>query len=610
MKKLFLLLAAFALAIASQSCSEDYDDTALWNEIEEIKHQIAALNSQVAALQQALADGSVITSVVPTADGWTIAFSGNIAPIEVKNGASGSQIGVREEEGVLYWTLDGEWMVVPDSDPAQKIPVRGEAPVLAVDAEGYWTVDGVRLTVGGDPVKAQGDSFFSGVEQTDTTVILTLADGVSTIEIPKAGAYSLAFVDKAALFAAGATKTIAYRAERLEFVTLFSVSDGWSAVLDEQAGTVAVTAPGQASATAGRVVIAGADPTGRSYLAAVELRCGQLPEGGFYLWNEGQYGKMAPSLNYYYDGKWFKQVYASLNADHPIAISTGTSVTRSATDGSFYFVMKGAPHLVEADAGLHWVSDLSGYQDDGTAGQFYDFEPYDATTGYVMANRGLFKVGLNPLSFDPADKIFGSGNGGADLCISGGKVYFIHAKKAYVYDPATQAEPVLLGEASTGFARTGDGTLWAGHASSLLKIDAATATATTVSTGEFPVYYNSSAYSPAPLAAATDGRAVYFVKQTGSDWSVYGKALCKYDVATGAVSELWTLPEGFSVYGSGIDVDPATGNIHVIHTKDGWGVNYLKTYIAVITPAGAVSETIPYTSEEETVYWFPSEMMF
>ena len=47
-----------------------------------------------------------------------------------------------------------------------------------------------------------------------------------------------------------------------------------------------------------------------------------------------------------------------------------------------------------------------------------------------------------------------------------------------------------------------------------------------------------------------------------------------------------------------------------LYTKDGWGANYLKTYITVLSPEGEVRETIPYTSENETVYWFPSEIVF
>ena len=59
-----------------------------------------------------------------------------------------------------------------------------------------------------------------------------------------------------------------------------------------------------------------------------------------------------------------------------------------------------------------------------------------------------------------------------------------------------------------------------------------------------------------------------------------------------------------------VRVDPATGDVYVVYTKDGWGANYLKTYITVLSPEGEVRETIPYTSENETVYWFPSEIVF
>ena len=607
-----LLVVTFSASV--WSCTDEYDDTAIWQEIDDLKAKIAELNRQMTTLRHALDEGCVITSVEPTAEGFLITFS-NGETITVKHGSAGdagTQIGVREEDGVLYWTLDDEFLLRPGS--GERIPVRGgdgapgepgHAPVLAVDAEGYWTVDGTRVEdATGAEVKAQGDSFFRGIEQTDDAVSLILADG-STITIPKAADSSLVFDTKALFFAADGSQTVSYTARNLAFVELFSVSEGWVASLDERAATVTVTVPADATPEQGRLILAGADASGRTYMAAVQLYCGTLPEGGFFVYNEGQFGKMPASLNYYFDGAWIRRPYAALNPAQPLG-NSGTTMLRTGT--MTYLVAKDAPFVVETDAQLHARSVL-GSEYGATVGQVMGMTVYDASTGYITTQNGVFRIGLNPLSLDAADRIFAQRNGFRDICTAGGKVFFIYSDAVYVYDPATGEPAAELCPASTGFVRTTDGAVWAADSERIVRIDPADNSFETVSTGDYPLWWEST-YRPCEIAAAADGSALYFLRKSGSGWSVYGRELCKYDPASKTVASLWPLPEGFSAYGCGVRVDPATGDVYVVYTKDGWGANYLKTYIPVLSPEGEVRETIPYTSENETVYWFPSEIVF
>lgn len=608
------MLLLLACALSMGNCSDAYDDTAIWQQIDDLKTQVAALNRQMKALRQALDDGCVVTSVEPTADGYLITFS-NGESITIRNGADGadgSQLGVREVDGVLYWTLDGEFLLRPGTD--EKIPVRGDdgapgdpghTPVLAVDADGYWTVDGVRVRdASGAEVKAQGDSFFRGVEQTGDEVVLILADG-STITIPRAADSSLALDEKVLFFAAGGSQTIAYTARNLAFVEPFSVPQGWGVLLDEQAATITVTAPVAAAARGERLVLAGADASGRTYMAAVKLYCETLPEGGFFVYNEGQFGTMPASVNYYADGAWIRRPYAVLNPDHPLG-NTGTKMVR--TDANTYFVAKDAPFVVETDAKLHFVSQL-GSECDDLVGQMFGMAVYDAATAYVTTQNGVYRIGLNPLSLDGADCIYAQRNGFRDICVAGGKVFFIYSNAVYAYDPVAGGEATELCAASTGFAQTADGYVWAADSEQIVRIDPQDNSVETVATGDYPLWWEST-YRPCALAAAPDGSALYFLRKTGSGWSSYGRELCRYDTATQTFASLWSLPEGFSAYGCGVRVEPVTGNIHVLYTKDGWGANFLKTYITVVAPSGAVQQTIPYTSEQETVYWFPSEIQF
>lgn len=603
----------FCLAAASfgaWSCSEDYDDSAVWKEIDQIKTDLAALNRQVATLQTALDDGALITKVTPTDEGYKIEFSNNTS-IAIKNGSNGAdaaKIGVKEEDGVLYWTLNGQYITAPGSE--NKIPVTGDnghTPILAIDSEGFWTVDDVRITSGGEPVKAQGDSFFSGVEETDDAVILKFADS-SSITLDKLKESTLLFSVSTAYVPCGTTTEISYSASRVAFVEVMSVPDGWTAVIDETTRKVTVTAPaaGASAPNGERLKIVGTDLTGHAMMAAVKLYC-TLPDGGFFVYNEGQFGVQPASVNYYYKGEWLPKVYAAANPTHPLG-NTGVRMVRSEANGMTYLTAKDGHFIVETDAGLNYRSEIGeAYSDD--LGQVMDFTVFDASTGYITCSNGVYKVGLNPLSFDTKNQIYAERNGGRDICAAGGKLYFIFSNKVYAYDPATGNAAVEIGAASTGFVTLRDGSVWAANNTQIVRINTADNSVTTFETGDYSLYFNST-FTPCSLSASPDEKNLYFIKQVKQGWSTSGKALCKYDVATGAFSNLWTLPEGYSVYGSGVEVNPATGDIYVSYTKDGWGANFLKTYIAVVSPSGTLSETIPYLSENETTYWFPSEIVF
>ena len=80
----FLSMAVVALAFTA--CSDDYDDTALWNQVNDNTNRIEALetwqeqmNNNIAALQELINTTDYITSVTPVLEngeevGYTLAF--------------------------------------------------------------------------------------------------------------------------------------------------------------------------------------------------------------------------------------------------------------------------------------------------------------------------------------------------------------------------------------------------------------------------------------------------------------------------------------------------------------------------------------------------------
>lgn len=233
-------LSAAVLALAFTACGDDYDDTALWNQVNDNTNRIEALetwqeqvNNNIAALQQLLNTTDYITSVTPVTEdgketGYTISFR-NSDPITIyhgekgdkgdkgdqgeqgeqgipgepgKDGADGSdgsdgstpQIGAEAEGGTYYWTVNGEWLL--DSE-GKKIPLTGEdgkdaiAPKIRInDTTNEWEIS----TNGGNTwtsthVAATGEDGDTLIESIETaadgnSVTITLTGSDTPITLP------------------------------------------------------------------------------------------------------------------------------------------------------------------------------------------------------------------------------------------------------------------------------------------------------------------------------------------------------------------------------------------------------------------------------------------
>ena len=147
-------------------------------------------NTNISALQ-ALVDAinarDYIKDVVPVTEngltiGYTISFNSR-NPITVYNGKNGEDghtpiIGLKSEDGVWYWTLDGDWIL---DDAGNKIRADGTTPQLKIEAE-YWWVSydngstWSRLGPAGSG-SGSGDSMFQEIRQDDNYVYFVLAGG-------------------------------------------------------------------------------------------------------------------------------------------------------------------------------------------------------------------------------------------------------------------------------------------------------------------------------------------------------------------------------------------------------------------------------------------------
>jgi len=220
MKKLLAFAALFAV-VALTSCK--YDDDDLWNSVHGLENRVAKLeelckqmNTNISSLQTivtALQNNVYVTGTTPLMKdgkeiGYTITFSkGN--PITIYHGKDGQDgedgitptISVKKDtDGVYYWTLNGEFIVVDGG----KIQAEGKdgtngtngtTPQFKIEND-YWFVsydNGTNWTQLGKATGEDGiggDSMFSGVDYETSTdyVIFTLSNGTQ-IKLPTWSAF-------------------------------------------------------------------------------------------------------------------------------------------------------------------------------------------------------------------------------------------------------------------------------------------------------------------------------------------------------------------------------------------------------------------------------------
>lgn len=180
-----LLLAALTLA----ACK--YDDSALWEQVNQNTEELAAqaariaaleawqaeTNTNIQALQTLLSTTDYITAVTPVVKdgvevGYTISFL-NTPSITIYHGAKGDkgdtgdtpQIGAaQDDDGNWYWTLNGEPLTDADGNSIQANGTKGEQGEPGSDGDDGISAPlpqlatGTKLTAQGITTDSQGDA--------------------------------------------------------------------------------------------------------------------------------------------------------------------------------------------------------------------------------------------------------------------------------------------------------------------------------------------------------------------------------------------------------------------------------------------------------------------
>ena len=249
-----------------------------WYAFEQLRTLCNQMNTNISSLQSlvnALQDNDYITSCTPlmedgTQIGYTITFakSGSIIIYHGKDGKDGENgtngtdgidgatpiIGAKHHtDNILYWTLNGEWLLDVNGE---KVPVHGKdgkdaiTPQLKIE-NNYWYIsydNGISWTQLDKAVGEDGDAFFQSVTQDEDYVYLTLSTG-EQIDIPKHHPLSVTFTETEDIrVLASKTYSIGYTITGADDKTNIKAlaQDGFRAVVkkaDNATGTIEITTP-------------------------------------------------------------------------------------------------------------------------------------------------------------------------------------------------------------------------------------------------------------------------------------------------------------------------------------------------------------------------------
>ena len=198
-----LLLAALTLA----ACK--YDDSELWEQVNQNTEELAAqaariaaleawqaeTNTNIEALQTLLSTTDYITAVTPVVKdgvevGFTISFL-NTPAITIYHGTKGDkgdkgdtpQIGAAQaEDGNWYWTLNGEFLTDTDGNPIRANGTQGEQGPAGDDAPLPQLATGTKLTEQGVNTDSQNkdiepDAIYLSVDGGKTWTRVSGEDG-------------------------------------------------------------------------------------------------------------------------------------------------------------------------------------------------------------------------------------------------------------------------------------------------------------------------------------------------------------------------------------------------------------------------------------------------
>lgn len=354
---------------------------------------------------------------------------------------------------------------------------------------------------------------------------------------------------------------------------------------------------------------------------------------GILFLNEGWFGHDPGSLNFLgNNGDWTYDVFARNNASHRLGI---TSQYGQCFGDRIYVVSKQSEGETAADGGVFTVMDAATMKFAGQINQLPDdqsqpraFCAWNAHKGYLSTKLRIYTIDLDRMevmSVVPGTDIYTSFDSNGEMLRYGSHVFAIRESSGVdAIDPATDDVIKIPAELAEAFAVTPDGALYVAtrnesHEFIRISPDDLTITETfDIPSDRAKIANVWATWQKAPLAAATNANAVYYVTQKAADESMAGaRTVARYDFDTKEFDETFiTLPgvadgetADWVLYGEGVSVDPASGYILLTAVEAGYGTHYSKNRVFVADPATGEILT-GRTHVLDDAYWFPAMALY
>lgn len=324
--------------------------------------------------------------------------------------------------------------------------------------------------------------------------------------------------------------------------------------------------------------------------------------GGFYIVNEGWFGHGTGLVNFYrYETKTIEDsIFTKENPGKTLDPATSTLQSGVIFNKKFFLISKVGGPVVVTDE--YTMAELARIPAKG-GNDWRSFVGVDANKGFLSARNGLYLI--NPTTLELGAQVDGISGQVGDLMKVGNYIFALSQSKGVVIINATTnaIEKTITG-AVVGFAKTTDGSVWAGGGTTLFKINSTDLTVENI-TVPFTIYGSWGAWHPGSITASTRENAVFLAKNGTFSG---GREIYKYIPGNAATltQPFITLPTGKSLYGSGVAYDPAKNKVILTTVLTGFGESFKTNnmYFHDATSA-ALSDTYTYTG-----YYFPSIIVF
>ncbi|MGF6927088.1 hypothetical protein QFZ48_002588 [Chitinophaga sp. W2I13] len=321
-------------------------------------------------------------------------------------------------------------------------------------------------------------------------------------------------------------------------------------------------------------------------------------ENGFFLVNEGQYGKESGDVNFYRNGEDSVYQYV-FKRNNPGKQLGGTTDYGAIYNNKMYLVSK---------EGAFVVADPGTMKETGRIDQLPAFANafcgVNSNTGLISTADGVYPVNLQTLAL--GSKLAGvTGQVGGMVAAEGYIIVMSESQGMVALNKTDLSVSKVLGPADVGFTRTPDGTVWAARNNMLFAINANNLKIDTV-TVPFPVYGAWGAWNAGMLSASTIENAVFIGKTNA--WGAGGTEVYKYAVGNpnSLNTPFVTIPAGREMYGAGVRYNPGNNTIIVTDVKSGYGDNYKDNTVYIYdASSGSLKKSVNFMG-----FFFPAMPLF